>query len=352
MGVVERARSLNRPRGWSGRHPLAADIALAACCAAVVLPWPLGALVDGAPNAGALPAWLRGAAVLALVTLPATVALRRTAAAAASLIGAACTVLLSVAAAVAAPDAPAMPLVVAALLGTVAGLWALASLRRARRASREAQADSASGAEAGGPPDPAREAGAKRPRSAGETRHGAVHPVAVRPSWDWGSDEEALEDAMRNPLPDPGPAPSEPSTVGDDLDAPFADALEDLVDSVRDTGLTVRVERSGTPVALSDAAEAAAFRLVREALTNVVRHADRPTRAQVALRWHPAGLTVSVVDDGRTRGTGPAGKGLLGLRDRVLALGGEFRAGPGTVRGFRVEARIPGVRVGQPTRGR
>jgi signal transduction histidine kinase len=83
----------------------------------------------------------------------------------------------------------------------------------------------------------------------------------------------------------------------------------------------------------------AAYRLVQEALTNVVRHAGAAS-VEVVLDWRPAELMVSVTDDG----SGPAGRrpasghGLTGIAERVAAAGGRVVFGPAPAGGFRVEA--------------
>ncbi|WP_428831737.1 sensor histidine kinase, partial [Glycomyces tenuis] len=75
---------------------------------------------------------------------------------------------------------------------------------------------------------------------------------------------------------------------------------------------------------------AAGYRIVQEALTNIVRHAGAGT-ARVALDWRTEGLTITVTDDGVGAGPGPvAGRGLVGIRERARACGGTaaFTAGP------------------------
>jgi signal transduction histidine kinase len=98
----------------------------------------------------------------------------------------------------------------------------------------------------------------------------------------------------------------------------------------------------------------AAFRIVQEALTNVVRHAGGDVRATVRLVYAPAELVVQVDDDGKgmesASGRQPtdsdrqirrSGRGIAGMRERVHALGGTFAAGPRPGRGFGVRARFP-----------
>ncbi|HKT04253.1 MAG TPA: histidine kinase, partial [Rugosimonospora sp.] len=100
------------------------------------------------------------------------------------------------------------------------------------------------------------------------------------------------------------------------------------------TGLTVDLRPRGTPQRLDTSVDLAAYRVVTEGLTNALKHAGPGTRAVVELDWRPAQLTVSVTDDGP--GTGrhgesralSSGRGLIGLRERVRAVGGALDAGP------------------------
>jgi signal transduction histidine kinase len=119
--------------------------------------------------------------------------------------------------------------------------------------------------------------------------------------------------------------------------------LDDLVGQAASAGLRVRTETEGNVRALPYGVEAAAFRIVQEALTNVTKHAGRAT-AVVRLSYGDDDLTVSIEDDGRGP-TAPAaegsGKGIVGMRERVTALGGALEAGPRSGGGFVVRARLP-----------
>jgi signal transduction histidine kinase len=120
------------------------------------------------------------------------------------------------------------------------------------------------------------------------------------------------------------------------------DAIPSLVERARRTGLDVRLDRGAVP-ALDPQVGAAAFRVVQEALTNVVKHAGA-RKVLVTLGATPAGLHVTIRDDGRGAATsaGPAGQGLSGMRERVLAVGGQLRAGPrADGPGFEVAATLP-----------
>ncbi|TCO55915.1 signal transduction histidine kinase [Actinocrispum wychmicini] len=119
--------------------------------------------------------------------------------------------------------------------------------------------------------------------------------------------------------------------------------LEELVGMLRATGMTVDLQRHGPPYPLPEAGDHVAFRVVREALTNVLKHARHGT-AEVTLRYLPGGLQIDVHNlppsDPRPPSLPPSGHGLAGLRTRLESLGGSLRAGP-VDDGFRVTAVLP-----------
>ncbi|MFG3194356.1 sensor histidine kinase [Streptomyces omiyaensis] len=124
--------------------------------------------------------------------------------------------------------------------------------------------------------------------------------------------------------------------------------LDDLLATVRAAGLDVSAETRGTPRPLSPGTELSAYRIVQEALSNVIRHAPG-ARATVSTHYHPAGLTVRVTSTAPSRRTGgkaahssgEPGHGLLGMRERTAMLGGEFAAGPTPQGGWEVTALLP-----------
>ena len=124
--------------------------------------------------------------------------------------------------------------------------------------------------------------------------------------------------------------------------APGLDLLPALVESSQAAGLPVDVVVSGDARPLPPAVDAAAFRIVQESLTNVIRHAGA-TRATVAVRHGEAGVEIEVTDDGRgANGDGDGGgHGLAGMRERVALLGGDLDAGTRPSGGFRVRATLP-----------
>jgi signal transduction histidine kinase len=121
------------------------------------------------------------------------------------------------------------------------------------------------------------------------------------------------------------------------------DRLDDLAAQAATAGLKVETETEGEARPLPFGVEAAAFRIIQEALTNVTRHAHGAT-ATVHVSYGDDDLVVEIDDDGRggaaTNAAG-GGKGILGMRERATALGGELEAGPRPEGGFRVKATLP-----------
>ncbi len=114
-----------------------------------------------------------------------------------------------------------------------------------------------------------------------------------------------------------------------------------LVTPLRDAGITVDLDTTGELASVPAYASVSAYRIVQEALTNVVRHAQADA-VQVALGATPDSFTVVITDNGGAARTDPEeGHGIRGMRERVEALGGTFSAGPAPDRGFRVRAVIP-----------
>ena len=118
--------------------------------------------------------------------------------------------------------------------------------------------------------------------------------------------------------------------------------LETLLEQVRTAGLAVDLQVSGEPRELPPALELSAYRIVQEALTNTLRHANA-THAIATLRFDSDAVDVEVVDDGTPSAAGDrtGGRGLIGMRERAAAVGGDIEAGPASAGGFRVAARLP-----------
>jgi signal transduction histidine kinase len=117
--------------------------------------------------------------------------------------------------------------------------------------------------------------------------------------------------------------------------------LERLIADAREVGVDVHLEVSGQPVELPVGLELAAYRVVQEALTNVIKHA-RPRRARVRLTYGPAELEIEVLDEGAAPPSNRSGgRGLAGMRERVALYDGVLDVGPRAGGGFRVAARFP-----------
>jgi signal transduction histidine kinase len=131
---------------------------------------------------------------------------------------------------------------------------------------------------------------------------------------------------------------------------PGLDALPELIEVVQDAGVPVELVVEGDLDHLPDAVAGAAYRIVQESLTNVMRHAG-PARVDVCVQRRADGLEVRVADDGvgpplAPPSTAMSGHGLAGMRERALALGGTFTAGPAPDGGFVVGAWLPVVAEG------
>jgi signal transduction histidine kinase len=143
--------------------------------------------------------------------------------------------------------------------------------------------------------------------------------------------------------------------------APGLGELDVLVAQAAGAGVEVTVSLEGEPRRLPAAVDLAAYRVVQESLTNVVRHAGA-SRAEVAVRHSDGQVVVEVTDDGKgveppsaaavplrpadspvcpDRQDRRSGQGILGMRERARALGGSLEAGPRPGGGFRVHATLP-----------
>jgi len=176
------------------------------------------------------------------------------------------------------------------------------------------------------------------------------------------------DDHLRPPASVPGgsgltraePAPLAP--------APGLADLDRLIQRTRGAGVHVAVERSGRVRAVPAGVDLSAYRIIQEALTNVVRHAGGGVRCTISLCYADDALELRVRDDG---GGSPAlvatgvraglpgrvpiaagtGHGIIGMRERANLCGGDFSAGPLPAGGFEVTAILPlpaGTAAGQP----
>jgi signal transduction histidine kinase len=137
---------------------------------------------------------------------------------------------------------------------------------------------------------------------------------------------------LRDPHDEPGLTPQ-----------PGVGELAALAEGVRAAGLPVRLVVDGDHATLPTAVGVSAYRIVQEALTNVLKHAG-PAHAEVSIGCVAGAVTIQVTDDGAgipAAGAHAGGQGLAGMRERVAIFGGELLAGPRPGGGFAVRARLP-----------
>ena len=123
---------------------------------------------------------------------------------------------------------------------------------------------------------------------------------------------------------------------------PGLGSLQSLIEQMRASGLPVELRILGEAVQLPAGIDLSAYRIVQEALTNVVKHAG-DAAAEVVIQYQPHALELDVVDDGHGRATSRngAGHGLIGMRERVALYGGTLEAGTQNGGGYAVRARLP-----------
>jgi signal transduction histidine kinase len=132
--------------------------------------------------------------------------------------------------------------------------------------------------------------------------------------------------------PEEGPALAPQPSLGN---------LDQLLANAREAGLPVELRVEGTPTELPPALDTTAYRIVQEALTNAVKHANAE-RAEVVVSYRNGTVELVVSDDGKGGGDGDgSGHGLVGMRERVSVYGGELEAGPQAGGGFRLRATLP-----------
>jgi signal transduction histidine kinase len=128
---------------------------------------------------------------------------------------------------------------------------------------------------------------------------------------------------------------------GGKVPQPGLERLPALLDQVRAAGLDVDLATEGDARQLPLGVDLSAYRIVQEALTNALKHANA-RRAEVVLRYSEGELTIDVIDDGLgATDNGDPGHGLIGMRERVSLYDGDFAAGPRPEGGFAVSARFP-----------
>ncbi|MEU9085370.1 histidine kinase [Streptomyces sp. NPDC048357] len=159
-----------------------------------------------------------------------------------------------------------------------------------------------------------------------------------------GLPEEKVKPADADTDADDGPEDSGAYTP-----VPGLDLLDRLLERVRGAGVRATMEVVGSPTPLPQGMALCVFRVIQEALTNVLKHAG-PTRADVTIRYESRAILVSVTDEGS--GTSlpdtviTPGHGLIGMRERAKIYGGTVTAGPRALGGFEVRLVLPAPRTG------
>jgi signal transduction histidine kinase len=147
------------------------------------------------------------------------------------------------------------------------------------------------------------------------------------------------------PVGVPSQGPRADSADGQAIHAPLEPApgladVDRLAAATLDAGVRVDVQWRGVRRAVPADLDLAAYRIIQESLTNVVRHAG-VSECRVLVEQRDDALSIEIVDDGRGRGDADGGYGIVGMRERVALLGGEFSAAPRPEGGFRVASVLP-----------
>lgn len=170
-------------------------------------------------------------------------------------------------------------------------------------------------------------------------RAGAGAQVADRESEQAKQALQDIKDASASALTDLRSALAAVRGLQDRTPAASLAHMSELVEHAEAAGLTVRVH--GKPGELPAAVDGAAYRILQESLTNVVRHANRAGTVDVYLRARDGRFTLRVRDDGTGVETPRIGNGLRGMRERAEALGGSLHTGVADGGGFEVRAELP-----------
>jgi signal transduction histidine kinase len=243
----------------------------------------------------------------------------------------------------------------------VVAAWALGDLRRARLQQMEALVERAHLLELERDQEMRLAATTERARIARELHDVVAHSLSVVIAQADGgryagkADPEAAAGALeaiaatgRQALTDMRALLGVLRDGGGEEYAPQPDiaAIPALVDDVRTSGLDVDLIIEGAPQPLPAGPQLAAYRIVQESLTNVLKHAGPAGRAWVRLQWRPDALELSVLDDGRGAAAAIVdsdgkGQGLRGMLERAQLHGGRLQAGPRHSGGFGVHAVLP-----------
>lgn len=243
--------------------------------------------------------------------------------------------------------------------GMVLATWALGLMRRARLERIQTLEERARRLELERDQQARLAAAAERARIAREMHDVVAHSLSVVIAQADGGRYAAATD--------PGAATKALATIADTGRAALADVrrilgvlregevagqrapqpehgdIDTLVRTVRASGLPVALIRTGTPRPLPPALGLAAYRIVQEALTNVLKHGGPDAEATVLVQWRPESVVLQVEDNGRGAAAPDdgAGHGLVGMRERAALFGGTVDAGPHPGGGYRVRAEIP-----------
>jgi signal transduction histidine kinase len=258
-------------------------------------------------------------------------------------------------------DSTSLLVGVASISVAVVAAWALGNLRRARLQQLAAFEERAQLLELERDQEMRLAATAERARIARELHDVVAHSLSVVIAQADGgryagkSDPEAATGALeaiaatgRQALTDMRSLLGVLREGGGEEYGPQPDvaAIPALVEDVRASGLDVDLIVEGEPQPLPAGPQLAAYRIVQESLTNVLKHAGPASRAWVRLQWRAEALEMSVLDDGRGASAAigssdGAGQGLRGMRERAQLHGGRLEAGPRSGGGYGVHAALP-----------
>ena len=139
--------------------------------------------------------------------------------------------------------------------------------------------------------------------------------------------------------------PNSPSGADPDVaPAPSAENLQQLMDTVRSSGVNISHVVVGSKRLTPPGIGVTIYRICQEALTNILKHAGPNPSVTLLEKWEPGAVVVEISDDGRGAAAPKpdgAGHGLIGMRERAALFGGTLSAGPKAGGGWRVQARIP-----------
>ncbi|OJX97938.1 MAG: hypothetical protein BGO96_13635 [Micrococcales bacterium 73-15] len=258
-----------------------------------------------------------------------------------------------------------------AMAAPVVVAWALGLLRRSTRARWESLRERAARLEYERDQQAVIAAGAERARIAREMHDVVAHSLSIIVAQADGGRYaartdpdlavgalETIADTARGALADTRRILGvlRGDAAADTAPQPGLASLDDLVRTVRESGLGVEVVTWGERLPLTPAADLAVYRVCQESLTNVLKHAGTPgvVHARVDVAWHPGALVVQIDDDGRGAAAGDdgAGNGILGMRERIALFSGSLESGPRPGGGWRVKATLPTSAIVAGTMGR